>query len=116
MTDDDFRYLALSLPGSIESAHMDHPDFRINGKIFATLRYPDERWGMVKLSPEDQHSFAQKQPDVFVPINGAWGRQGATGVRLEAVGTDALEEALRLAWSKAGAGAKSRAARKRRGS
>lgn len=104
MTANDFRNLALSLPGATESAHMGHPDFRINGKIFATLQYPDEHWGMVKLSPEEQHSFAQTQPDAFVPVNGAWGRQGCTNVRLEAVETAALEEALRLAWGKVGAG------------
>lgn len=82
---------------------MRHPDFRANGRIFATLHYPDAHWGMVKLSPEEQHGFAQTQPDAFVPVKGAWGRQGCTYVRLEVVDTNALEEALRLAWRKAGA-------------
>jgi hypothetical protein len=103
MTADDFRSLALALPGTTESSHMRHPDFRANGRIFATLHYPDAHWGMVKLSPEEQHGFAQTQPDAFVPVKGAWGRQGCTYVRLEAVDTNALEEALRLAWRKAGA-------------
>src|ERR1700744_4843821 len=103
MTDDDFRSLALSLPGATESSPMGHPDFRVNGRIFATLRYPDEHWGMVKLSPEEQHGFAQPHPGAFVPVDGAWGRQGCTNVRLEAVETAVLEEALHLAWRKAGA-------------
>jgi hypothetical protein len=112
MTTDDFRCLALSLPGATESAHMGHPDFRINGKIFATLHYPDQHWGMVKLSPDEQHSFAQTHPGVFVPVNGAWGRQGATNVRLEAVETSDLEEALRSAWSNVGTASKARTARR----
>ena len=101
MTIDDFRVLALALPRVTESAHMGHPDFRVNGKIFATLNYPDEHWGMVKLPPAEQHKFAQIQPDVFVPVKGAWGRQGATNVRLEAAEMPALEQALYLAWHKA---------------
>ena len=71
MTDDDFRRLALSLPGATESAHMGHPDFRVSGRIFATLRYPDEHWGMVKLSPEEQHGVCGTHPDAFVPVKGA---------------------------------------------
>jgi hypothetical protein len=98
MTADEFRQLALALPGAVESAHMGHPDFRVNGRIFATLRYPDERWGMVKLSPEEQHGFAQMHPEAFVPVKGAWGLQGSTNVRLEAVTPAMLEEALRAAW------------------
>jgi hypothetical protein len=83
MTADNFRRIALSLPETSESAHMDHPDFRVRGKIFATLGYPDAAWGMVKLSPEDQEVVAA-EPDVFVPVKGAWGRQGNTNVRLDA--------------------------------
>ena len=99
MTSDDFRTLALGLPGAIENSHMGHPDFRVNGKIFATLHYPDEHWGMVKLSPEQQHTYVQLDPDTFVPVKGAWGRQGATAVRLRTARTSMLEEALRLAWT-----------------
>ncbi len=98
MTADDFRRLALDLPGVAESSHMGHPDFRINGKIFATLHYPDEQWGMVKLSPEQQDDFVQTQA-AFVPVKGAWGRKGSTGVFLEAVDETVLQRALRSAWS-----------------
>ena len=71
MTADKFRNLALSLPEACESAHMGHPDFRVGGKIFATLG-PDEEWGMVKLTPEKQASFLRAEPDVFRPASGAW--------------------------------------------
>jgi hypothetical protein len=98
MTANGFRRLALSLPETAESAHMDHPDFRVQGKIFATLGYPDDGWGMVKLSPEDQHNFCKGYPDVFVSVKGAWGRRGATSVKLKAVRTEALKRAISAAW------------------
>jgi hypothetical protein len=98
MTVDDFRRLALSFPGAIESAHMNHPDFRANGKIFATLHYPDDGFAMVKLPPDQQQSFVDLQPSAFAPVNGAWGRQGATNVRLKAVKEESLRGALTLAW------------------
>ena len=101
MTPGDFRRLALSLPGAEESAHMGHPDFRRNGKIFATLQYPDEHWGMVKLSPEQQDDLLRTRADAFTPSKGAWGRQGSTLVRLEAVDATVVEHALRLAWDRA---------------
>jgi hypothetical protein len=82
MTADKFRSLALEVTGAIESAHMGHPDFRIEGRIFATLGYPDESHGMVKLTPEQQRAFLEKAPGIFAPCNGAWGRQGATTVHL----------------------------------
>jgi hypothetical protein len=72
--------MALSLPEAVEASHMDHPDFRVRGKIFATLGYPDEDWGMVSLSPTDQQLLVLAEPGVFVPANGAWGRRGATNV------------------------------------
>ncbi len=112
MTSDDFRRLALALPGATESAHMGHPDFRVNAKIFATLHYPDENWGMVKLSPEQQDSFVQSDPNTFVPVKGAWGRQGCTNVRLKAAEASSVEDALRLAWNKAQPALKARAGRK----
>lgn len=101
ITPDDFRRIALELPGASESAHMGHPDFRVRGKIFATLQYPDANWGMVKLSIEDQHAFVQTHPDAFTPVNGAWGRQGGTSVRLSQADENSVAEALRLAWHKA---------------
>jgi hypothetical protein len=98
MTRNDFRRLALSLPEANESEHMDHPDFRVRGKIFATLGYPDERWGMVKLMPDQQEDFARAEPSVFVPVKGAWGRRGATSVLLRSAKSASLKRALGLAW------------------
>jgi hypothetical protein len=85
VTDDDFRNIALSLPNASESAHMGHPDYRVRGKIFTTI-LPDEGWGMIKLTPEQQAIFVQAEPMVFVPVEGGWGRKGATSVRLESAG------------------------------
>ena len=65
MTAEQFRRLALALPDTAESAHMRHPDFRVNGKIFATLGYPDSGWGMVKLTPEQQEVFVRAEAGVF---------------------------------------------------
>ena len=93
----DFRRIALGMRDAIESAHMGHPDFRANGRIFATL-HADQRWGMVKLTPEQQDRFVRDLPGAFVPENGAWGRQGCTAVRLDAVDEDTLGEAMTLAW------------------
>jgi hypothetical protein len=97
MTADDFRSLALELPEVTEAAHMDHPDFRVGGKIFATLG-PDESWGMVKLTPEQQAIFVRTEPDVFQPIKGAWGRRGCTQVRLDAAREPSVRQALIAAW------------------
>jgi hypothetical protein len=98
MTANDFRRLALSLPETVEQAHMDHPDFRVGGKIFATLNYPAKGWGMVKLTPEQQHYYSKDYPDVFVPVKGAWGRGGATSVHLKAVSKETLQKAISAAW------------------
>ena len=98
MTANDFRRLSLSLPEAIESAHMDHPDFRVGGKIFATLGHPADGWGMVKLTPEQQHYFSKDEPEVFVPVKGAWGRRGATSVNLKAANKKTLLKAIRAAW------------------
>lgn len=98
MTSNGFRKLALALPGAIESSHMGHPDFRANGKIFATLQYPDENWGMVKLPPEQQNEFVRNHPSAFVPVKGAWGRQDSTSVLLKDAKAPILREAMRIAW------------------
>jgi hypothetical protein len=82
MTPEAFRSIALGLPGAVESAHMRHPDFRCDGKVFATLGHPDDGWGMVKLSPDQQRYFLRKAPEVFDLASGAWGRSGSTVVRL----------------------------------
>jgi hypothetical protein len=99
-TIDDFRRLALSFPGAEEGAHMRHPDFRVAGKVFATLGHPDAEWGMVQLMPEQQEDFMRLAPDAFEPASGAWGRGGSTLVRLAAVSGDLLETALAAAWRK----------------
>ncbi len=106
MTPDDFRRLALSFPETAEHAHMHHPDFRVGGKIFATLGYPHDNWAMVKLPPEQQANFVGAMPDAFVPVKGAWGRQGCTNVILEAAKKTMVRKALAEAWNAAAAKAK----------
>jgi len=98
MTPAAFRKFALSLPETEERKHMSHPDFRVAGKIFATLGYPDKTRGMVRLSPEDQHYFSKDHPEVFIPAKGAWGRRGATTVQLKAASQDVLTRAIQAAW------------------
>ena len=97
MTANDFRKLALSLPDATESAHMDHPDFRVGGKIFATLGYPDTSWAMVALPPIDQDLFIQADPLAFISVKGAWGKQGATNVRLSKATRALVKRALESA-------------------
>jgi hypothetical protein len=99
MTPDEFRALALSFPGAIEGKHVDHPDFRVGGKIFASLG-PDEKWGMVKLTPEEQAMAVREEPRVFAPFPGAWGRRGCTRVVLEraSAAREAVRQALLAAW------------------
>jgi len=98
MIADDFRRMALSFPEALESAHMGHPDFRVRKKIFATLGYPDEGWGVLKLTPEQQRLFVQAEPDVFVPVPGGWGLRGSTNVNLGAATEEILRDALIAAW------------------
>jgi hypothetical protein len=98
MTAKDFRKIALSFPETEERKHMDHPDFRVAGKIFATLGYPDNTRGMMKLSPEQQHYFSKDYPEAFIPVKGSWGRRGATSVVLKAAKKDVLTKALQAAW------------------
>lgn len=113
MNADDFRRIALGMKGAIERAHMGHPDFRANGRIFATL-HADMKWGMVKLTPEQQQAFMRADPSTFVPESGAWGRQGCTAVRLNTVDEETLGEALTTAWQNTAAKpAGRRAGRKR---
>jgi hypothetical protein len=97
LTSSDFRRIALGLKDAVEDAHMGHPDFRVNGRIFATL-HADLAWGMVKLTPDQQSDYVKASPAVFTPENGAWGREGCTAVRLALVDEDTLGEALTLAW------------------
>ena len=97
-TADDFRRLALAFEGTEERSHMNHPDFRVGGRIFATLGSPDAEHGMVQLLPEQQELAIDAEPETFRPAAGAWGRKGATLIRLELVPADWLERSLRWAW------------------
>ena len=98
MTVEEFRTLALSLPDATEGAHMGHPDFRVRGKIFATLAFQDQNWGMVKLKPDQQAVLVEAEPTVFMPVKGGWGRMGATNVRLDAATSASVRDALEIAW------------------
>ncbi|HWT12001.1 MAG TPA: MmcQ/YjbR family DNA-binding protein [Allosphingosinicella sp.] len=97
-TPDDFRRIALAFPGAEEKAHMAHPDFRVGGRIFATLGVPGRDWGMVALLPEEQELTIAAEPEAFSPAAGAWGRRGATLVKLEAVSQEWLARTLEWAW------------------
>jgi hypothetical protein len=98
MTPDDFRRIALSLEGAQEGSHMGAVDFRVGGRIFATLASEREGYGNLALPPEQQAAFVEELPDVFLPIRGGWGRMGMTHIRLAAANEDVLEGALRTAW------------------
>jgi hypothetical protein len=97
VTANDFRRIALGMEGAVEGSHMDHPDFRVNNRIFSTLDH-EERLGMVSLTPDQQQTFMREHPSTFSPVNGAWGMQGATRVHLESVEEDTLGEAMTVAW------------------
>jgi hypothetical protein len=98
MTPAEFRRLALSLPGTLEKAHMGHPDFRVGRKIFATLGYPDASHGTVMVKPHEQDLLVQEHPRTFTPVSGAWGRAGATSVKLAKAPRRAVALALESAW------------------
>lgn len=99
MTANEFRSLALALPQAVEMAHMGHPDFRVEGKIFATLGYPQRGWGVVCLTPEQQQLFVRTEPRMFQPVKDGWGKRGNTVVRLSVARRVPVREALILAWS-----------------
>ena len=112
MTENQFRKIALGMEGAIERAHMNHPDFRANNRIFATLR-GDGKHGMVVLPLDDQARFIADAPDAFLPEAGAWGRQGCTRVVLNATDQETVGEAMTLAWRKAMSSRPGRAKRRR---
>jgi hypothetical protein len=97
LTADDFRRIALGMEDAVESSHMGHPDFRFNGKIFASLT-ADAKSGMVKLTPEQQRQIVRAHPAAFEPSSGAWGRNGSTSVKFDALDEETLGEAMTLAW------------------
>jgi hypothetical protein len=98
MNAQDFRRLALLLEGAEEGSHMGAVDFRVGGRIFATLASVKQGYGNLMLSPEQQASFVEEQPDLFLPVAGGWGRMGATHIRLATANEDAVAGALRTAW------------------
>jgi hypothetical protein len=98
MNADDFRRIALGLEGAEVGSHMGSPDFRVGGRIFATLASESEGFGNLMLTPEQQAAFVEELPEVFVPIAGGWGRMGMTHIRLVAANKDVLAGALRTAW------------------
>jgi hypothetical protein len=98
MTAKEFRQMALALPEAEEREHMGHPDFRVGGKVFATLGYPDQSWAMVKLKPADQARLYEAEPAVFVPFNGAWGRHGAKMYKIIRANKTTVRQALASAW------------------
>lgn len=97
MTANQFRRIALSMQDAVEGEHMAHPDFRVNGRIFATI-HPDGKQGMVKLTLDQQREFITANPTLFVPASGAWGRSGCTMVQFAAADHDTVGEAMTLAW------------------
>lgn len=97
MTADDFRRVVLEMQEAIEGAHMGHPDFRVNGRIFASIHSKDSR-GMVKLTPDEQKEVLKEAPGMFEPSSGAWGRQGCTNVILSAADRKTVRAAVVLAY------------------
>jgi hypothetical protein len=94
----DFRRIALSMDGAEEGSHFGQADFRVDGRIFATLAHEKQGYGNLMLTPEQQAAFVAELPEVFLPVHGGWGKNGATHVCLGVVSEDVLEGALRTAW------------------
>jgi hypothetical protein len=98
MTADEFRKMALSHTETEERSHMNHPDFRVRGKIFATLGYPAKDFAMVKLTPETQRIYVRDDPKTFTPVPGVWGLRGGTHVHLMAADRANVRQAIADAW------------------
>jgi hypothetical protein len=98
MTPADFRRIALSFEGAEEGSHMGSADFRVSGRIFATLASQKQGYGNIKLTPEQQADFVRESPEIFLPVAGGWGRMGMTHIRLAQVSEDVLAGALHTAW------------------
>jgi hypothetical protein len=99
MSSKRFRLIALTLPSAIEGSHHGHADFRVGKRVFATLGYPDQNWGMVKLTAEQQAMLVDAEPDIFRPVSGGWGKRGSTNVRLAKADQTTLTSALTMAWT-----------------
>jgi YjbR len=114
MTTADFRRIALSLEGAEEGSHMGAVDFRVGGRIFATLAHGEQGYGNLMLTPEAQAAFVEELPEVFLPIAGGWGRMGATHIVLAKANEDLVRGALQTAWRlRVEANARSRKSRTR---
>jgi hypothetical protein len=100
MTAKDFRRMALSMEGAEEGSHMGAVDFRVGGRIFATLASVKDGYGNLMLSPEQQREFCAEQPGVFLPVAGGWGKMGVTHIRLAEATGEGLEAALHVAWKR----------------
>jgi hypothetical protein len=98
MTAAQFRKIALSFPEATEIGHHGHPDFRVGGKIFATLGYPDASFAVVMLSPEEQSFFMKVDAAAFAPVKGAWGQKGCTVVQLKTAKSAIVRESVEAAW------------------
>ncbi len=98
MTVSDFRRIALSFDGAEESSHMGAADFRVDGRVFATLASVAEGYGNLMLNLEQQAAFIDERPELFMPVHGGWGRMGITHIRLAEADEDTLAGALRTAW------------------
>ena len=119
MTAKDFRRIALSMEGAEEGSHMGAVDFRVGGRIFATLASVKQGYGNLMLTPEVQAEFVAEAPEIFLPVPGGWGRNGATHLRLAAANEDVMAGALRAAWKlrvekNAASGAKKAGAKKKK--
>jgi hypothetical protein len=99
MEPEDFRQIILHRPNAVEAVHMGHPDFRVSGKVFATLGYPTDEWGMVKLTPDQQKILVNAESATFTPAKGAWGRRGSTQVFLAALDSETAKNAVQMAWA-----------------
>ncbi|HUL72624.1 MAG TPA: MmcQ/YjbR family DNA-binding protein [Vicinamibacterales bacterium] len=100
MTPGDFKRLALGLEGAEQGSHMGAVDFRVGGRIFATLAAVHKGYGNIMLSPEQQRDFVAELPDVFLPVSGKWGEAGATHVRLDLASEEVVRGALHAAWKR----------------
>jgi hypothetical protein len=100
MTAAEFSKIALSFPEAVEASHMRHPDFRVGGRIFATLGYPNEQFGVIVLTPDAQRELVSRYPEVLAAVKGGWGRRGSTQVLLQAADRSVLEPAMKEAWRK----------------
>ncbi|MBR0714894.1 MmcQ/YjbR family DNA-binding protein [Bradyrhizobium liaoningense] len=98
MSSGRFRRIALALPNAVEGSHHGKADFRVGKRVFATLGYPDDKWGMVKLTPQQQTMLVDAEPDMFQPVPGAWGKNGSTNVLLAKADQVTLRSALAMAW------------------